>query len=247
MSHLLLIGTGASNGGSFLPTQLAGLGLWLDAGRGITLNGSDVSAWADQSGNGNHAVQVTAGRQPLYSAASGSNSLPEIVFTSANRDQLAGNMSNLSGVAGWTFFIVEKRPSVIQNTISFSVENAAITDQVVTSIAYNYSDASNYNLYSPYSNTNWTYRSTVFDGSLTGDANRFKLYEKGVQQTLSFTGSVPATAPVSTYFRIGDYYVDSPTWDFEGSISEIIIYTRALTSAEHNQVILYLATKYAIT
>ena len=32
----------------------------------ITLNGSDVSGWNDQSGNNNHAAQATASRQPEY-------------------------------------------------------------------------------------------------------------------------------------------------------------------------------------
>jgi len=44
------------------------LGLWLDAADAstITLNGSNVSAWADKSGNGNDIVNSTAGIQPTY-------------------------------------------------------------------------------------------------------------------------------------------------------------------------------------
>lgn len=44
------------------------LELWLKYNTGITLNGSDVSAWADQSGKGNNATQTTASRQPAYSS-----------------------------------------------------------------------------------------------------------------------------------------------------------------------------------
>ena len=42
--------------------------LWIDASdfETITLNGSDVSQWRDKSGNGNHANQTIASRQPLY-------------------------------------------------------------------------------------------------------------------------------------------------------------------------------------
>ena len=42
------------------------LQLHLKYNTGITLNGSDVSGWNDQSGNNNHAAQTTASRQPVY-------------------------------------------------------------------------------------------------------------------------------------------------------------------------------------
>jgi len=42
-----------------------GMVLWLDAGKGITPT-SGVSMWADQSGNGNHAVQTNTFYQPTY-------------------------------------------------------------------------------------------------------------------------------------------------------------------------------------
>ena len=52
--------------GSFELTNLSGLKLWLKYDTGITLNGSSVSNWADQSGNSNDAAQATSGRQPNY-------------------------------------------------------------------------------------------------------------------------------------------------------------------------------------
>lgn len=47
------------------PIPSSGLQLWLKSDAGVTLNGSHVSRWADQSGNGNDAVQQTVYRQPL--------------------------------------------------------------------------------------------------------------------------------------------------------------------------------------
>lgn len=38
----------------------------------------------------------------------------------------------------------------------------------------------------------------VFDGSQTGNANRLKCYRDGVAQTVSFTGTIPATVPPSS-------------------------------------------------
>lgn len=60
----------------------------MDAYRGITLNGSDVSQWDDQK-NGYAAVQATGGQQPLYDATNSvMGSRPAVVFTAANSDRL---------------------------------------------------------------------------------------------------------------------------------------------------------------
>lgn len=53
----------------FVPTDLAGLVLWLRGDLGITLNASAVSAWADQSGAGNDFAQATPLIQPNYIAS----------------------------------------------------------------------------------------------------------------------------------------------------------------------------------
>ena len=84
---------GAVNGGTYrelhfpewTPLDLgASLALWLRADKGITLNGSTVSAWADQSGNGRHATQGAGSKQPAYVAStSGLNGQPSMLFSTA--------------------------------------------------------------------------------------------------------------------------------------------------------------------
>ena len=71
---MLGLGTGITyfNASEELPALEAGnpfLKLWLKHDTGITLNGSDVSGWNDQSGNDNHAAQATASRQPEYDSS----------------------------------------------------------------------------------------------------------------------------------------------------------------------------------
>lgn len=56
-------------GGTFKATSLTGCALWVRGSLGITLNGSNVSAWADQSGNGRNLTQGTGAKQPLYVAS----------------------------------------------------------------------------------------------------------------------------------------------------------------------------------
>jgi hypothetical protein len=62
----------------FLPTDLAGLAIWLDVADLATLftdsakttpvtgDGDVVGAWADKSGNGNDVLQNTTAKKPLY-------------------------------------------------------------------------------------------------------------------------------------------------------------------------------------
>ena len=61
---------GGSNrpSGVWLPTDESSLEAWYQKEEGITLNGSDVSAWADSSTNSHNMVQATASEQPAYSS-----------------------------------------------------------------------------------------------------------------------------------------------------------------------------------
>jgi hypothetical protein len=63
----------------WVPSDLTGLGMWLDAlsPSTVILNGSTVAEWQDRSGNGLHLTQETAANQPIYDAA-GFNSRPNL-------------------------------------------------------------------------------------------------------------------------------------------------------------------------
>ena len=53
-------------GSSWQPSDETGLEAWYKNQTGITLNGSDVSAWADSSSNSFDMLQATASEQPAY-------------------------------------------------------------------------------------------------------------------------------------------------------------------------------------
>lgn len=86
------------------PIPTAGLQLWLKADAGVTLDGSTVSRWADQSGNGNDAIQMDAPRQPLF-VKGGLNGKPTIHFDGFD-DKLGLTGSKL--MSKISFFIVFK-------------------------------------------------------------------------------------------------------------------------------------------
>jgi hypothetical protein len=60
---------GHGGGAAFSPLALPNLAAWYRADRGVTLNGSTVSAWADQSGNGRTLSQGTGSAQPTFTAS----------------------------------------------------------------------------------------------------------------------------------------------------------------------------------
>lgn len=80
------------------------------------------------------------------------------------------------------------------------------------------------------SNSNWAHLVLVFDGSGSGDSGRLKGYINGVEQTLSYTGTIPATtAAPNRAFRIGDQHVGN---GLIGNISNAAIFNSALTSTQ---------------
>ena len=96
-----------------VPIPLANLKLWLKADAGITLNGSNVSAWADQSGNNNNASQSVAIRQPVF-VANSQNGLPAIVFDGSD-DFMITSAIELSGKV-YTGYYVFKYIAPIANS-----------------------------------------------------------------------------------------------------------------------------------
>ncbi len=75
---MLALKLGMSIGGSNRPmgawtpaSEGTDLVAWYKNKEGITLNGSDVSAWADSSSNSHDMVQATASEQPAYDASTG--------------------------------------------------------------------------------------------------------------------------------------------------------------------------------
>ena len=115
---------GAGGRSSYMaPTQLAGCVGWFRADLGITLTGSNVSVWADQSGKGNDAT-APAGREPGYNVAGHQiNGQPTLYFdptgaagTEKMLEMVPGSLS-LSTVHA---FVVHRRATATETVVSRS-------------------------------------------------------------------------------------------------------------------------------
>ena len=123
---------GAQGGGEigppdFIATDAA---VWLKADAGVTLNGSNVSAWADQSTHGNDATQANSANQPLFSASVAELNGQPAVTNLDDADVLdTGNYNQGDLPAGSEHFIVGTKPTVAPATNAFVTSGSGTNRQ----------------------------------------------------------------------------------------------------------------------
>lgn len=108
--------------------------------------------------------------------------------------------------------------------------NNRITIYRYNSLIYfhiNVSGSKNGNVSAPAVNT-WTHIAMVFDGSGSANADRLKVYYNGVEQTLSFGGTMPATTGTYSTSYIGAR--GDGTNEYNGFLDEFAIWNAALSS-----------------
>ncbi|MCU0359534.1 MAG: T9SS type A sorting domain-containing protein [Bacteroidia bacterium] len=233
--------------------------LWLkaDAGSSSTVNGSAISFWNDQSGNGIHVTQTLAAQQPSF-ATNVLNGFPAIQFDNVNgpnvNDKLIGPDSPLlDNTSGYSFFMVT-RPQNVDN-------NARVIVSKRTGVAINqsfmqffftgnrfYTDIQSnnerYNTVATFTANNNFLIDQFYDGTLAM-ASRCRTYVNGTLDVTSGETNTLVPDNVSPLV-IGSTDATDPR-PFGGYISEIIIYRTALNDASRIIVDNYLSAKYNIT
>jgi len=240
-------------GGSFDPSQLSGLALWLKADTGVTLDGSgNVSSWADQSGNGRNATQTDAAKRPTVTSG-GVNGLPSLVFSGAQT--LLGSGALLAN--GVTAFIVAKYNSASGRSAicNLGTQNASSPSRIFAIEQNTFLSAGKLGLYTS---------SNSFDSSFQSSANQVRVtvasdlvsgssvpsttvYRvNGANQTLTSTSGgtlYDFNIRLGTNWLIGD--IGSGVGYFSGKLSEIIVFDKKLSHSEILQVEDYLV-KYGV-
>lgn len=137
--------------------------------------------------------------------------------------------NGLNSVSGFTVF-AEIKTLLQGNQLAIAQDNAAGNIQQFNNDLYCYA-ASGISGRFAHVNPMEKLISIVFDGTQTGNANRFKVWLNGVQKTLTFTGTMPATTTSTSGSSIG--YSAAATW--RGAINNVLIYNRALSDSERAQ------------
>ena len=192
--------------GGWSPDDETSLVAWYQNRVGITLNGSDVSAWADSSSNSYDMVQATDTEQPAYSAG-------VLTFVSADKNNLqtAGQIS-LTGD-----FTLGLRINTSTTNGTFLADNTSAGE------LFKYNSASKITTKIAGSgNTDLDLDSGTFGDDyiiITRVSDVLTLWKNGVAQT----GTTPTLAGTSLIDTIGIRKVDINA--FDGTIKEIQIYS----------------------
>lgn len=216
----------------------AGVQFWLRADDGTATS----AAWNDYSGNDNNAAQATAANQPVFNA-NAMNFNPGLVLDGTNDFMNFATNAGITGTNQFTVVSVGKRGSV--GTVDMLLGQASDANN---SFGVGHTNANKYfitstNVSSIFSTGTYATANVPFLNATTRAAgNLFSLYTNGAADG---TGTQAYTF-LTNNLRIG-VRGGSTTDYYHGTINEVVVYNRALTAAELQQVNSYLALKHGIT
>jgi hypothetical protein len=226
--------------GGFLPPQITGNVLWLRADLGITLNGSLVSAWADQSGTGDsnkNCTQATAGNQPTFTAASASyNNQPAVTF-SRTGDNLASGAWATGLAQPCTFMAVGNTTNAGASDYFFGAASGnrlELFDSLGASVTL-YAGAA-----APAAGVGTLNTASVCFAVFNGASATISVRTNTPQAT----GNCAADSPLQN-IMVGNLGA-SGTQSLSGPLCELAAWSRVLTAAEIATLAGYVTSRYGI-
>jgi dienelactone hydrolase len=207
--------------------------VWFEGVSGTLNDGSgNCEIWCDKTGGPQYqgyALRVAASSNLPAILATDLNSLAAIEFDSANSEGIAGERRrDLQGISQFTCIEVSTGTIIdhgqgANNQTQFTVLSAGTTYfyAVSNGSAANGSDAGN---------NSYLVRTLIYDGSQSTNALRLIRRENKVAQTVSFSGTIPATTEsnASSVFGMGKRSYSANY--FSGKVAEFIIFPGVLSN-----------------
>ena len=110
-----------------------------------------------------------------------------------------GDVTTLNSASAFTFSGWVKFPNTtdVAHCMSkyLNVSNRIHIAVVSNVLYFNISNGGSQYGQVAFTNTDWCHIAMIYDGSLSGNSNRLKVYINNVQQSLTFTGTIQATTP----------------------------------------------------
>jgi hypothetical protein len=242
------------------PDQLPGLQLWLRSDAGISHDTlGRVSAWADQSGSGNDALQSDDAEKPLFlrNALAGK---PVLRFDGANDYLAINNLSYQAAgeISGITIFVLAKSTSSNDQIIASFDRNqywqfALKDDRGAGNVGWDTtsSSASAHDLITPLSYTDgrWHVICAWFQAGAPPDKRIFVDGQEAASATAHGGESIGSGAARFGFIGVGSE-ADSfdgakgPLAFLNGDLAEIVMFNRALTDEERALIELYFVGKW---
>ena len=253
--------------GPIVPTEIAGLQLWLDASDASTLfdattGGSLVAAnggvarWEDKSGNSRHATQGTAGARPARKTAV-QNGLDVLRFDGSD-DFMQRTSFSFFNDTGFTGFVVAKADETADRWLLTYTIPSDNDDYGLIALRRNGASPARNQFF--FSSGNTTITETVettgfaalthrvTSGTMTTHRNGTTLGTVSV--TATGTGNGGRNIPTRSILNIGGLVRPANPnggFFFKGDIAEIIWYDSGLSNTNRAGIEAYLIVKWGIT
>ena len=212
----------------FLPSDIPGLVLWLKADSLALADGDAVTTWTDSSGLGNNATQAVVDNKPLYKVNI-INGKPVVRYDGI--DDLL-DVTTLAINQPDTIFIAVDLDVVTGGHHFFDTSGGA--RQLINGAGWG------------------MYAGTPLDGVGAPDTNPYILSAvfNGVSSALYANGTLKVSGDAGANGLSGNIHICAGTGGadvaIDGDVSEVIIYSSALSDANRMKVEDYLSAKWGI-
>jgi hypothetical protein len=245
---------------AFDPRNISSLAGWWDASDAstVTLNGSSVSQLNDKSGLARNASQGTAANQPTTTTINGKTAM---LFDGSNDHLLLGaGLFSFAHTDSFSIVAVAKRTSdsgigciLGKQESSGNARGYALTVFSTASTPSNVLGLQlrNASAAQAWRNSAWTFGqdpvivSSVYSG--TGTVAGMTLKQNGSERTYSTQSDTLAGNTIANAVNACIGSRQTGNLSFNGSIGEIIVYAKALSSGEVSRLERYLAAKWGVT
>jgi hypothetical protein len=217
--------------------------LWLANNAGVVASGSSVSVWEDQSGNANNAAQSTKANMPTL--VNGDNGQSALHFNGTSTSMSISSLP-INGLTGMTVFLVSASSGDVAAgygayaflnwpETAYWGQTFFATYQSFSEFRFGTTQVGNennvpmaFNRTSSFGLNEWLHSGTTDSMFLNGHS------------VTSINGKSTPISGVGNAALLGQ----NGTTYYPGDVSEVIVYNRALNTAERQTVEQYLMAKY---
>jgi hypothetical protein len=225
----------------FVPTQVSGCQLWLDAADSTTvsLSGTTVTQWRDKSGQSRTATPIGT-----ISYTAKINSLTAMSYPGAFSTYFKGALVNSgSTLTAFSVYLINSSSYSVVRILSLARDGLSDFNSTLYVAALQRS-----------TNNMISFRNFTTLGTIAGSLNTPALMTTqftGSSNTVFLNGNAGTTVASSGNFGYSNYVLGSSSGEeslvnLNGSIAEVIVYHSALSTTQRQQVEGYLAWKWGL-